>query len=217
MAIILAFILIFLSGCSSNIDSYSNTNAMQKAVNSAERADIGQAFSEGDNFQVTTTPAITNQISAAATRETSLASYSTKFNHKIKAKNTNITLAAESINNIIVYPNETFSYNETVGPTTKNRGYKMARTFFKGQDTKGYGGGVCQVSSTLYNAVLDAGLEVKERHPHSKQVEYVPEDRDAATSYGGIDFKFVNNKPFPIKIKSSAENGEVFVEIVSAE
>lgn len=90
----------------------------------------------------------------------------------------------------------------------------MARIFIKGKDSKGYGGGVCQTSSTLYNAVLNAGLEVVERHPHSKSVQYVEKDKDAATDYGGIDFKFKNSLNYPIKIVSIVENGTVKISIL---
>jgi len=131
-----------------------------------------------------------------------IGSYETKFSLGVKARNSNIELAAKLIDNKIVYPGETFSYNETVGPTTKANGFKKARIFIKGRKSEGYGGGVCQVSSTLYNAVDEAGLDVVERHRHSLPVEYVPKDRDAATSYGGIDFKFENNLERPVRIDS---------------
>ncbi|MCL2463053.1 MAG: VanW family protein [Defluviitaleaceae bacterium] len=140
--------------------------------------------------------------------------YETEFSLEFKSRNTNIALAAKAIDNVVVEPGETFSYNEAVGPTTKANGYKKARTFFKGQKTYGYGGGVCQVSSTLYNAVEAAGLEVTERHEHSLPVEYVPDGKDAATSYGGVDLKFENNLDYPIRIDSYIDkSGIVGVKI----
>ena len=145
--------------------------------------------------------------------EIELARFSTRFDDSDKNRNHNMALAAASLNNKIVAPGETFSYNEALGPTTKNRGYKKGVIFKGGRKAKGYGGGVCQVSSTLYNAVASAGLTIVERHAHSGKVTYIEAGRDAATSYGTLDFKFKNDKPFPIMINSSAENGMVSVVV----
>jgi len=151
-----------------------------------------------------------------------IGSYETKFGLGAKARNQNIALAAKAIDNTVVYPGETFSYNETVGPTTKANGFKKAQVFKKGKKEYGYGGGVCQVSSTLYNAVDKAGLEVLERHDHSLPVDYVPEGKDAATSYGGIDFKFFNNLDRPVRIdsyvdKTAEKSGIVGVKLYRLE
>lgn len=139
--------------------------------------------------------------------------YTTKFNANNAARKNNITLACKSIDEKIILPGESFSYNDALGPTTKENGYMLAQIFIKGKKTKGYGGGVCQVSSTLYNAVLDAEFEVTERHPHSRKVWYVPKDKDAATAFGSIDFKFVNNKDYPVKINSYIYNNTVTVAL----
>ncbi|MCL2352712.1 MAG: VanW family protein [Firmicutes bacterium] len=136
-----------------------------------------------------------------------IGSYETKFGLGAKARNANIALAAKAVDGAVVPPGETFSYNETLGPTTKANGFRRAQIFIKGKKEYGYGGGVCQVSSTLYNAVEEAGLEVIERHSHSLPVDYVPKGKDAATSYGGIDFKFVNSLERPVRIDSYIENG----------
>ena len=158
----------------------------------------------------TPTPAI--QI-PPQTRE--LATHETEFNAKEKNRNTNITRASASIDGHIVQPGETFSYNETVGPTNEKRGYKKGIIFIKGKKKEGVGGGVCQVSTTLYNAAANAGLEILERHDHSKPVTYAKAGKEAATSYGGIDFKFKNNKSFPVKINASVgqKNGTISVTI----
>lgn len=143
-----------------------------------------------------------NLVNTIADSENKISEFTTKFNKKSFGRAYNIKLSAKAIDEKEIKPGETFSFNNVVGPTTKESGYKMAQIFVKGKKEKGYGGGVCQVSSTLYNAVLKADLEVTERHSHSKKVYYVEEDKDAATSYGGIDFKFVNNKDYTIKINS---------------
>ena len=144
---------------------------------------------------------------------TELSSFSTEYGSEKTARAKNIKLAAELINDTVVPPNETFSYNGTVGPTTKERGFARARVFSGGKDSYGYGGGVCQVSSTLFNAVTEAGLEVTERHPHSKKVYYVDEGKDAATSHGSIDFKFRNGLDAPVLIRARTEDGKVTVGI----
>lgn len=155
-------------------------------------------------------------VHAADDGEEELASFTTKFSKYSKQRNNNIALAARSIDQTIVQPGETFSYNETLGPTTKQNGYQKARIFVAGKEEKGYGGGVCQVSSTLYNAALIAGLEITERHPHSRAVHYVEEGKDAATSYGSIDLKFINNKLHPIIIRSHVTEDEVIVSLEKA-
>ncbi len=143
-----------------------------------------------------------------------LGRYVTEFDSQKSARGKNIMIASKRIDGIVVNPGEEFSFNEAVGPTNKKNGFKEARIFVKGKESKGFGGGVCQVSSTLYNAVDAVGLEVTERHEHSKDVQYVPDGRDASTSYGGVDFKFVNNKDFPIIISSYVVDNKVIVDIL---
>ncbi len=141
-----------------------------------------------------------------------------KYNTKITGsdnKKHNIQLASYAIDETIIYPDGVFSYNTALGPTTEVNGYKLGKIFIEGEELDGFGGGVCQVSSTLYNAVLDANLKIIERHPHSKEVQYVPYDRDAATSYGGIDFQFQNTSYFPIRINSYIYNDDIYVELYS--
>ena len=142
-----------------------------------------------------------------------LSSFSTEFKNAKKSRAHNIQKATEAINQSVVMPGDTFSFNETVGPTTKRRGYKLGRIFKNKKNSLGYGGGVCQVSGTLFNAVEQAGLEVVERHQHSKPVGYVPEGRDAATSYGVIDFKFRNNLQAPVKIVGFTKDEAVTINI----
>jgi len=144
-----------------------------------------------------------------------LGEYTTKFTTEPKSRNENISHAAESINGIVLEPGEVFSYNNAIGPTTKQNGYKRARIFVRGKKAFGYGGGVCQVSSTLYNAAASADMQILERHSHSLPVEYVPKGKDAATSYGGIDFKFRNTRSYPVEIKTRVTENSLIVRIVS--
>jgi len=125
---------------------------------------------------------------------TLLAEYTTEFVKNIN-RTENIRLASEAIKGTLLAPGEVFSFNEIVGPRVEERGYLSAMVILGGEFTPGLGGGICQVSSTLYNAVLLAGLEVVERHPHSLKIDYVPVGRDATVTYGLKDFKFKNNTP----------------------
>lgn len=111
---------------------------------------------------------------------------------------------------------ETFSFCNTVGKATPESGYQKADIFDKdGNVTKGYGGGNCQISSTLYNAVLSLpSLTVIERHEHSKEVYYVPLGKDAAVAYGSIDFKFRNDYDYDIKIYASNTTNSIDIRIV---
>ena len=123
-----------------------------------------------------------------------LAQYTTKF-VKNENRTENIRLACESMKKLLMPPGTIFSFNETVGPREQERGYLMAMIILGGEFSPGLGGGICQVSSTLYNSVLLAGLEVVERHPHSLKIDYVPLGKDATVTYGLKDFRFKNNTP----------------------
>ena len=124
----------------------------------------------------------------------------------------NIMLAAQSLNNYLIAPGEIFSFNRATGPRTPERGYQLAPIIVGRTVIPGYGGGVCQVSTTLYNAVKAAELEIVERYPHSRPVDYVPRGRDATVS-DYLDFKFRNNTDHYILLKSSAYHYRLSIEI----
>lgn len=138
-----------------------------------------------------------------------LATYSTTYSTGNSNRCTNISLAARSVNGYVLMPGETFSYNSTVGQRTATRGYKEAGVYLNGEVTTGLGGGICQVSSTLYNAILLANLEIVERSNHTFKPTYVPAGQDATVSWGAPDFKFKNNRNYPIRITATAGNGSV--------
>ena len=127
-----------------------------------------------------------------------------------------MSITCSALNGTVVKSGETFSFCNTVGKATPERGYKEAEIFDKdGNIQKGYGGGNCQVSSTLYNAVLQVPtLTVIERHEHSRKVSYVEEGKDAAVSYGSVDFKFRNDNDYDIKIYSSSSANTIDIRIV---
>ncbi|WP_242848856.1 VanW family protein [Syntrophomonas palmitatica] len=127
---------------------------------------------------------------------------------------TNISLAVAAINNTLVWPGGVFSFNDTVGPRTAERGYMPAPVILMGGSDIDYGGGVCQLASTLYNAVRQSGLKITERHQHSKPVPYIEAGQDATVDYGCLDLKFLNDSPGPIIIKAGISRGKVWVQIL---
>lgn len=128
-------------------------------------------------------------------------------------RNNNLVLASEKLNGTIVNPGETFSYNQTIGQRTISAGFKEAKAYANGKVVLDVGGGICQLSSTLYNSVLLTNLEVVERRSHYFQTSYLPAGRDATVSWGSVDFKFKNNRKYPIKIVAVAKDGVVKVDI----
>ena len=142
-----------------------------------------------------------------------LSTYTTNYKTSEVERSENVRLAAETLNNVILMPGQEFSYNNIVGERTTERGYKIAKVYQEGQVVDGLGGGVCQVSSTLYNAVVKADLEVIERKNHSLPVAYVKLGRDATVSYGTLDFRFRNNLQYPIRIESKVGGGTLTIKI----
>ena len=141
----------------------------------------------------------TNDIGSEAFPDM-LSKFSTSFTSSNSNRSTNIRLAAQKINGTVLMPGETFSYNQVVGKRTAAAGFKPAPAYFGGEVVQEYGGGICQVSSTLYNAVLYANLEITERTNHGFKPSYVTPGLDATVSWGGPDFKFTNNRDYPIRI-----------------
>ena len=133
-----------------------------------------------------------------------LSEFSTSFTSSNYNRSTNISLCAARINGTVVLPGETFSFNGTVGQRTKAAGFKEAPAYVGGQVVQEVGGGICQVSSTLYNAVLYSNLDIVERTNHSFKPAYVKPGLDATVSWGGPDFKFTNNRDYPIKIMTDS-------------
>lgn len=142
-----------------------------------------------------------------------LASFTTNYDASNINRNNNLVLAAEKLNGTIVNPGEEFSYNKTIGERTIAAGFKEAKAYAGGDVVLDVGGGICQLSSTLYNAALYTNLDITERHSHYFQTSYVEAGRDATVSWGSVDFKFKNNRKYPIKIEAKAGEGVVTVNI----
>lgn len=143
--------------------------------------------------------------------------YVTYFNSRNKNRSHNIALAAKAINNAVVFPGEVFSFNKVVGKRTKEKGYLQAKVIVKGELSEGIGGGICQVSTTLFNAIDHAGLQIVQRYSHSRNVSYVLPGRDATVSWDGPDFSFKNKYNQPILIRVYAGEGRMFVTIYSTD
>lgn len=142
-----------------------------------------------------------------------LSNFTTRYDAGNISRTTNLGIATRKINEYVIQPGETFSYNKALGKRTVENGYKEAAVFENGGVTNGIGGGICQISSTLYNAVLQANLEIVERHNHSFVTSYVDPGKDATVVYGALDFKFKNNRKYPVKIVASLNSGVASVSI----
>lgn len=143
---------------------------------------------------------------------TVLGQFSTSFNDH-SARGSNIYVAGKSTSDRLIMPSEIFSYNNSTGARTWSNGYKTAKVIVGGRYVNGEGGGVCQVSTTIYNAALLSGLDIIEVHNHTFPSHYVGKGRDAAVSYGYIDLKFKNNFAHPIYIKNIISNGAITSKI----
>jgi vancomycin resistance protein YoaR len=151
------------------------------------------------------------------TINTKISSYTTSFINSSFGRCRNIELAAKYIDNTVIMPGDEFSFNKIVGPTTPGKGFEYAKVIKNGTFVDEIGGGVCQVSSTLYNAVLKSNLDITERRNHSKIISYVPMGQDAMISYGISDFKFKNNFNYPVFLETIVQNKEITFNIFSNE
>ena len=142
-----------------------------------------------------------------------LGSFSTRLSDSSAGRVSNIKLAAEKISGALLMPGDEFSYNKYTGKRTSDNGYKDATVIMNGEAVQGVGGGVCQVSTTLYNAVLYAGLDIVKVTNHSIPPSYVDKGRDATVSDGGLDFIFKNNYDMPVYVQSYYSNGTVTCQI----
>ena len=147
-----------------------------------------------------------------------IASYTTKYGQSASndSRNYNMLLASDSINGTVLNPGETFSYNDVIlSHRTPQRDYVAAGVISGGKISEGIGGGICQISSTLYNAALYSGMTITKRRNHSLKVGYLPAGRDATVSWGSIDFCFRNDLDRPVKIESVMANGVIKIRFLS--
>ena len=162
---------------------------------------------------IITTPKITtNKIGTEAFPDM-LSTFSTRYDASNTPRTTNLKLAMQKLNGVVVSPGETFSYNKTLGKRTAEAGYKEAGGFAGGKVVQTLAGGICQISSTLYDAVVYANLDIVERHNHMFLAGYVGAGKDATVVYGTYDFKFKNTRKYPIMIKTSIGSGVAQISI----
>lgn len=142
-----------------------------------------------------------------------LSQYTTNYDLSLVNRSHNLSMAAATIDKSMVAPHAVFSFNSTLGQCTVEKGYLDAMVIVSGKFEPGLAGGICQVSSTLYNASLLAGMDILERRNHSLAVTYVPLGRDATVSNGSQDFRFSNNTDYPIYIRAAASGGRLTIRI----
>lgn len=189
-------------------NSYTNNLRTEKQENADPNTTNTPESQNKENQQQTTQP-----------KETQIATFTTKIYTKEKARQNNMQITASRLNGKIVKNGSTFSFCNTLGPSSSKNGYQEADIFDNdGNKKKGLGGGNCQISSTLYNAVLSTpGLKVVERHEHSNKVPYVKKGKDAAVAYGSYDFKFCNESGNDIKITFNITSDNVTTTIYKME
>lgn len=146
--------------------------------------------------------------------QNALGSCVTLLNADEKSRNANVALGAQMLDGIAVEPGEEFSFNESTGKRGAEEGFMPARIIVDGKNETGLAGGVCQLSSTLYNAALLSGMEITERHPHSRPVPYLPAGLDATVSYGALDLKWINASDHAVTVRARVEGDrlEVWLE-----
>ncbi len=198
---------------STRISTNEQSNSNDSATNSSnENSNKNNEKTENKTNKIEITQ---NSTGSEQKKEEAISSFSTKIYTKENSRQNNISITCASLNDTIVPNGSTFSFCNTLGPATPNQGYQEADVFDEdGNKIKGLGGGKCQVSTTLYNAVLKTpGLVITERHPHSNKVPYIQTGKDAAVSYGSYDLKFRNDLGYDIKIKAENNSDNVIITL----
>lgn len=210
--IVLISIGFFIFKAPQNSNNYSSNYTAEKtsASNESELKD-DSSYNNISNNEISTS---SDKSSDKNDTET-IAKFSTKLPNDTKERYSNIKLACKTLDGTIVKSGDTFSLWNTLGCPTKEKGYRKAKAFTSDGDIKqSYGGGICQVSTTIYNALLKIDeIKITERHEHSRDVVYIKDGKDAAVSYKSADLKFKNNADYDIKLKASVKNNKVIIKI----
>lgn len=201
--LIISFSLLLLTGCSENNQNINNSYENTKTNYSINKENVNS------NIDIATDVPIVEEI---------VSSFTTKIYDKNSGRMHNLRLASEKLTGIVVKSGETFSFNNEIGPYNKEKGFEKGKIFSStGNVLEEYGGGICQISTTVYNAVLPLNVEIVERHKHSRKVQYIQSGKDATLSYGHLDFKFKNTLDYDIEFNCTVTNDEVKVEIKKKE
>lgn len=210
--IVLISIGFFIFKTPQNSNNYSSNYTAEKTstFNESESKD-DSSYNNISNNEISTS---SDKSSDKNDTET-IAKFSTKLPNDTKERYSNIKLACKTLDGTIVKSGDTFSLWNTLGCPNKEKGYKKAKAFTSDGDIKqSYGGGICQVSTTIYNALLKIDeIKITERHEHSRDVVYIKDGKDAAVSYKSADLKFKNNADYDIKLKASVKNDKVIIKI----
>ena len=200
---------------SSKLSSTNNTNTNNESTNNTLNNNSNNTINTINNSTSTTKLNTNNeQDNPLQPKEEEISSFTTKIYTKDSERQNNISITCSSLNDTVIKKGETFSFCDTVGKATSSKGYQKADVFQDGKVVQALGGGNCQISTTLYNAVLNtSNLNITERHSHSNSVPYIESGKDAAVAYGSYDFKFVNNNDFDIKIKAENTKNEVIIKL----
>ena len=187
---------------------YAEVEGVDFAISKEEAKSMVATVSEEYRIPLKLTPAnkTINDIGTEAFPYL-ISTYTTRYDASNVNRSQNLAIATGKINGTVLMPGEEFSFNQVVGKRTIEEGYKDAKIYQDGKVVDGLAGGICQISSTLYNAVIKANLEIVERRNHSFTTSYVKAGRDATVVYGVIDFKFKNTRTYPIKIEGSVGSG----------
>jgi vancomycin resistance protein YoaR len=208
--------------CGDPVNAYFDTEAMEIVeARSGVQFDVAQAqklwdtAGAGDVVEIpcTVTPAAFHKDDVPSLYGDLLAIKSTSLGGSSWNRVNNVTLAAGKIHDVILYPGQSFSYNDTVGQRTWDAGFREAAAYANGEVVQELGGGICQVSSTLYWCAMTANLKILERTNHMFSVGYIEPGMDATVSWGSPDFRFENNRTFPIAIVAYVSDGMLTVQI----
>lgn len=219
-ALVLVFILLVLTGtaCSKQDPPEAKTNAAEPT----SQTEAAPPDATTTTIPVTRTiyPVLQRDVGSASNPETYnylVAEHGTAFDVNNTKRTSNLQLASAAVNNIILQPGETFSFNQVVGKRTVARGYQEASIIVDDAYENGLGGGVCQAASTLFNVVLNANLHPVERGNHTLIIPYAPAAFDAAVMWPWLDFQFKNKHEYPVKIKMFIRSGKMLVAQIWAQ
>ena len=186
---------------------------IDKLISNIQRLPLGDIPNQMEIPIVEVPASVTTEAVQSLAFDTIIGEFTTKFSVREKNRSSNLIAAAKSMDRKVIRPGEIFSFNDIVGPRETETGYKSAYVIVNGEFVQGTGGGVCQVSSTLYNAVLLSNLAIVERIPHAVAVSYVPPGQDATVNYPNIDFKFKNDTTNILYLRAEVISGILSIRI----
>ena len=216
LLILIGAAIFFFFNNNSNQNNQANYDAQKAQASLNETAKNINLNTNGKN-NANNDNSNNNKDAQKELKEEEIATFSTKIVTKDASRQKNIGITCSTLNNTIVENGQTFSFCDTVGQATTDKGYEKAEIFdANGKVKQGLGGGNCQVSTTLYNAVLNVpSLSVTERHAHSNKVPYIETGKDAAVAFGSYDLKFVNNSGNSIKITATSTDADITIKLLN--